>query len=52
MKSGLEKIFYKIVCHHILYMCDFFINLDEFFVIICTGFLRRGWFTHDTLPIN
>ena len=23
-KSSLEKIFYKIVYHHIIYMCDFF----------------------------
>ena len=26
-KSSLDKIFYKIVCHHIIYMCDF---LGEF----------------------
>ena len=26
-KSSLDKIFYKVVYHHIIYMCDFF---DEF----------------------
>ena len=38
MKSSLEKIFYKIVYHHIIYMCDFLVNLDDFFAIICMGF--------------
>src|SRR6185312_9666104 len=30
-KSSLDKIFYKVVYHHIIYMCDFFVNLDNFF---------------------
>ena len=30
-KSIFDKIFYKIVYHHIIYMCNFF-------VVICTGF--------------
>jgi hypothetical protein len=38
MKSTLEKIFYKIVHHHIIYMCDFLVNVDDFFTMICTGF--------------
>ena len=38
-------IFYKIVYHHIIYMCDFLVNLDDFFVVVCTSFPR------DTLPI-
>ena len=38
MKSSLDKIFYKIVYHHIIYMCDFFVNLDDSFVIVCTSF--------------
>jgi len=29
---------YKIVYHHIIYMCDFLVNLDDFFVVVCTGF--------------
>ena len=37
-KSSLNKIFYKIVYHHIIYMCDFFMNLDDFFVRVYTGF--------------
>ena len=38
MKSSLDKIFYKIAYHHIIYMCDFFMNLYNFFVVVCTGF--------------
>ena len=30
-KSSLNKIFYKIVYHHIIYMCDFLVNLNDFF---------------------
>jgi len=37
-ESSLDKIFYKIVYHHIIYMSDFLVNLDNFFVMICTGF--------------
>ena len=37
-KSSLNKIFYKVVYHHIIYMCDFFVNLDDFFIIICICF--------------
>ena len=29
-KSSLDKIFYKIVYHHIIYMCYFLVNLDDF----------------------
>jgi hypothetical protein len=39
MKLGLDKIFYKVVCHHIIYMCVF-LNLDNFFVMVCTSFHR------------
>ena len=38
MKSSLDRIFYKIVYHHIIYICDFFVNLDDFFVVVCTDF--------------
>ena len=39
MKSSLDMIFYKIVYHHIIYMCDFFLlNLDDFFTVVCTNF--------------
>ena len=33
-KSSLDKIFYKIVYHHIIYMCDFF---GEFRRLFCRG---------------
>ena len=32
MKSSLDKIFYKIVYYHIIYMCDF---LGEFKRMFC-----------------
>ena len=38
MKFSLDKIFYKVVYYHIIYMCDFSVNLDDFFVVVCTGF--------------
>ena len=38
MKSSLDKIFYKIVYHHIIYMCDFLVNLNNIFAVVCTGF--------------
>jgi hypothetical protein len=37
-KSSLDKIFYVVVYHHIIYICDFFVNLDDFFPMVCTGF--------------
>ena len=39
-KSSLNKIFYKVVYHHIIYMCDFLVNLDDFFYRGLHGFLR------------
>jgi len=44
-KSSLDKIFYKIVYHHIIYMCDFFVNLDNFFVVIYIDFHESLIFT-------
>jgi len=38
MKSSFDTIFYKIVYHHIIYMCDFFVNLDDFFVMVYMSF--------------
>ena len=38
MKSSLDKIFYKIVYHYIIYMCDFLVNLYNFFAVVCTDF--------------
>jgi hypothetical protein len=31
-KLNFDKIFYKVVYHHIIYMCDSFLNLDDFFL--------------------
>jgi hypothetical protein len=38
MKASLDKIFYKVVYHHNIYMFDFLVNLDDFFVVVCTSF--------------
>ena len=41
MKSSLDKIFYKVVYHHIIYMCDFFlVYLDDFFAVVCMSFTK------------
>jgi len=37
-RNRVWTIFYKVVYHHIIYMCDFFVNLDDFFTVVCTGF--------------
>jgi hypothetical protein len=37
-KSSLDKILYKVVYHHIIYIYDFLVNLDNFFAVVCTGF--------------
>jgi hypothetical protein len=37
-KSILDKIVYKIVYLRIIYLCDFFVNLDDFLTVINTGF--------------
>jgi hypothetical protein len=31
-------IVYKVVYHHIIYMCDFLVNLYDFFAVVCMGF--------------
>ena len=38
MKSSLDTIFYKIMYHHIIYMCDFFREFRWPFVMICSDF--------------
>ena len=40
-KSSLDGIFYKVVYHHIIYMCDFSVNLNDFFAVICMGFNEK-----------
>jgi len=37
-KSNLDNIFYKLVYNHIIYMCDFLVNLDDFSAVVCTNF--------------
>jgi len=47
---SLDKILYKVVYHHIIYMCDFF---GEFRWLFCHGlhrFSRRLWFALDIFP--
>ena len=51
-KSSLDKTFYKIVYHHIIYMCDFF---GEFRRLFCRGlheFSRNLWFPPDMFPLH
>ena len=43
-KSSLDKIFYKGVYHHIIYMCDFFSEFRQFFIIIYTNFHKNYGF--------
>jgi len=50
MNSSLDKIFYRVVYHHIIYMCEFF---GEFRWLFCHGlhrFSRRLWFALDMFP--
>ena len=46
-KLILDKIFYKVVYHHIIYMCDFFGEFRRFFCRDSHGFSRRLWFPPD-----
>jgi len=34
------KIFYKVVYHHIIYMCDFLVNLDDFLLWFARVFMK------------
>ena len=43
-KSSLNKIVYKVVYHHIIYMCDFLVNLNDFFTIVCMDFHEDNGF--------
>ena len=38
MKSSLDKIFYKVVYHHIISFVIFLVNLDDFFAVVSTDF--------------
>ena len=49
-KSSLNKIFYKIVYHNIIYMCDFFDKFRQFFCRSLYRFSRRLWFPPDMFP--
>ena len=48
--SSLDKIFYKIVYHHIIYMCDFFYEFRWYFCRGLHEFSRRLWFLLDMFP--
>ena len=50
MKSSFDKIFYKIVYHHNIYMCDFFGEFRRFFCSGLHGFSQKLWFVLDTFP--
>ena len=49
-KSSLNKIFYKVVYHHIIYMYDFFGEFRQFFCRGLHKFSRRLWFSPDMFP--
>ena len=58
-KSSLDKIFYKIIYHHIIYMCDFFGEFRRHFLRGLHGFSRncgfhqiRSLFTMLMLIVN
>ena len=44
MKSSLDKIFYKVVYHLIIYMCVFFVNLNDFFTVVSISFHKNYGF--------
>jgi hypothetical protein len=51
-KSSWNKIFYKVMYHHIIYICDFFV---EFRWLLCCGlhmFSRRLWFLLDMFSFS
>ena len=56
-KSSFEKIFYKVVYHHIIYMSNFFGEFRQLFYRDLYGFSRRLWFpsymfsTYGSAPI-
>jgi hypothetical protein len=50
-KSSLDKIFYKVVYHHIIYICDFFGEFRRLFCHGLHGFSRRVRFPPDMLPL-
>jgi hypothetical protein len=39
-KLSLDKIFYKIVYHHIIYMYDFLVNLYDFLAWFARLFMK------------
>ena len=49
-KSSLDRIFYKIVYNHIIYMCNFSCEFRWLFCHGLHGFSRRLWFPLDTFP--
>ena len=50
-KSSLDRIFYKVVYHHIIYMCDFFCEFRWLFYRDLHRFSRRSWFLPDLFPL-
>jgi len=47
----LDKIFYKVVYHYIIYMCDFFVNLDDFFCCGLHGFSQSYGLHYIYVPM-
>ena len=49
--SSLDVIFYKVMYHHIIYMCDFFCEFRWLFYRDLHRFSRRSWFLPDLFPL-
>jgi len=47
---SFDKIFYKVVYHHIISMCDFFCESRQLFCRGLHEFSQRLWFVLDTFP--
>ena len=52
VKSNLDKTFYKVVYHHIIYMCDIFSEFRQFFCRDLHRFSRRLWFPPEMFPLR
>ena len=51
-KSNLDKIFYNVVYHRIIYMCDFFGEFRRLFYHGLDEFSRKLRFAPDIFPLK
>ena len=50
--SSLDKIFYKVMYHHVIYMCDFFYKFRQLSSYGLHEFSWRLWFPPDMFSIT